>query len=86
VNPSQIPKRRSGDRARPGRGQLARYTGETGHLRARLEADSGQAAMLWMEIRKLREKMEAAIVWRQADELPCSIPPRTPPATCSQRS
>ena len=35
------------------RGQLARYTGETGHLRARLEADSGQVLMLRHEIKKL---------------------------------
>ena len=28
------------------RGQLARYTGETGHLRARLQEDSGQVVML----------------------------------------
>ena len=52
------------------RGQLARYTGETGHLRARLEADSGQVLMLRLEIKKLGEKLDAAIARRQADEPP----------------
>ena len=31
------------------RGQLARYTGETGHLRARLDKDSGQVLMLRLD-------------------------------------
>jgi hypothetical protein len=52
------------------RGQLARYTGETGHLRARLEADSGQVLMLRHEIKKLSEKIEAAIARRDAGEPP----------------
>ena len=52
------------------RGQLARYTGETGHLRARLEADSGQVLMLRHEIKKLGQKIEAAIARRNADEPP----------------
>jgi uncharacterized coiled-coil DUF342 family protein len=42
------------------RGQLASYTGETGHLRARLDTDSGQVVMLRLEIKKLGEKIEAA--------------------------
>ena len=50
------------------RGQLARYTGETGHLRARLDEDSGQVVMLRLEIKKLGEKIDAAIARRQADE------------------
>src|SRR5579863_7122202 len=50
------------------RGQLARYTGETGHLRARLEADSGAVLMLRLEIKRLSEKIEAAIARRDADE------------------
>lgn len=50
------------------RGQLARYTGETGHLRVRLEADSGQVLMLRLEIKRLGEKIEAAIARRDADE------------------
>jgi len=50
------------------RGQLARYTGETGHLRARLEEDSGQVMMLRLEIKKLGEKIEAAIARRNAGE------------------
>ena len=50
------------------RGQLARYTGETGQLRAKLAEDSGQVVMLRLEIKKLGEKIEAAIARRQADE------------------
>jgi hypothetical protein len=50
------------------RGQLARYTGETGQLRARLEEDSGQVMMLRLEIKKLGEKIEAAIARRDAGE------------------
>jgi hypothetical protein len=52
------------------RGQLARYMGETGHLRARLEEDSGQVLMLRHEIKKLGEKIEAAIARRNAAEPP----------------
>jgi hypothetical protein len=43
------------------RGQLARYTGETGHLRARLEEDSGQTALLLVEVKHLREALAAAL-------------------------
>ena len=52
------------------RGQLARYTGETGHLRAKLAEDSGQVVMLRLEIKQLAEKIEAAIARRNADEPP----------------
>ena len=52
------------------RGQLARYTGETGHLRARHEEDSGQVVMLRLEIKKLGEKITEAITQREAE-----IPP-----------
>jgi regulator of replication initiation timing len=52
------------------RRQLAVYTGETGHLRARLEADSGQVVMLRLEIKKLAEKVTEAIARRQANEPP----------------
>jgi hypothetical protein len=52
------------------RGQLARYTGETGHLRARLNEDSGQVLMLRLEIKQLGEKIEAAIARRNTDEPP----------------
>jgi hypothetical protein len=55
------------------RGQLARYTGETGHLRARLEADSGQVLMLRLEIKKLGEKIDAEAARQKAEE---------PPAPC----
>ena len=50
------------------RGQLARYTGETGRLRARLETDSGQVVMLRLEIKNLGEKLDAAIARRQTEE------------------
>ena len=52
------------------RGQLARYTGETGHLRARLQEDSGQVLMLRLQVKQLTEKIEAAIARRHADEPP----------------
>jgi hypothetical protein len=52
------------------RGQLARYTGQTGGLRARLEADSGQVLMLRHEIKKLGQKITAAIASREAAEPP----------------
>ena len=52
------------------RGQLARYTGETGHLRAKLAEDSGQVVMLRLEIKQLAEKITAAIARRNADEPP----------------
>jgi hypothetical protein len=52
------------------RGQLARYTGETGQLRARLNEDSGQVLMLRLEIKQLAEKIEAAIGRRNTDEPP----------------
>jgi hypothetical protein len=52
------------------RGQLARYTGETGRLRARLDEDSGQVVMLRLEIKKLGQKIEAAIARRDVGEPP----------------
>jgi regulator of replication initiation timing len=52
------------------RGQLARYTGETGHLRARLEEGSGQVLMLRLEIKKLGEKIDAEAVRQKAEEPP----------------
>jgi hypothetical protein len=61
-------------------GQLARYTGETGHLRARLDADSGQVVMLRLEIKHLGGKTAAAIARRDADEpqAPCWLRVLTP--------
>ena len=50
--------------------KLARYTGETGHLRAKLTEDSGQVVMLRLEIKRLGKKIEAAIAQRAADEPP----------------
>jgi hypothetical protein len=52
------------------RGQLARYTGETGHLRARLEADSGQVLMHRHEIKKPGQKITAALASRETDAPP----------------
>jgi hypothetical protein len=49
------------------RGQLARYTGETGHLRARLEEDSGQVLMLRHEFKKPGQQITAAIASRETD-------------------
>ena len=50
------------------RGQLLRAEGGVGQVRARLETDSGQVLMLRLEIKKLGEKIEAAIARRNADE------------------
>jgi hypothetical protein len=52
------------------RGQVARYAGETGHLRARLEEDSGQIAMLRLELKQAGEKLDEAIRKRQAADPP----------------
>jgi hypothetical protein len=52
------------------RGQLARYTGETGHLRARLEKDSGQVAMLRLQIKQLAARLAEAIARRETDDPP----------------
>jgi regulator of replication initiation timing len=52
------------------RGQLARSQGDIGHLKARLETDSGQVAMLRLEVKQLREKLDQAIAKRQAADLP----------------
>ena len=43
------------------RGRLLRAEGGVGQVRARLETDSGQVLMLRLEIKKLGEKIEAAI-------------------------
>jgi regulator of replication initiation timing len=55
------------------RRQLAVYTGETGHLRARLEQDSGQVLMLRLEIKKLGEKLDEAIAKRQTADPPAPL-------------
>jgi len=47
------------------RGQLARSQGETGVLRERLEASSGQVVMFRLEVKQLRERLEDAIGKRQ---------------------
>ncbi len=52
------------------RRQLAVYTGETGHLRARLEEDAGQVLMLRLEVKQLSEKLEEATRKRAADDPP----------------
>jgi hypothetical protein len=50
------------------RGRLLRAEGGVGQVRARLETDSGQVLMLRLEIKKLGEKIDAAITRRAADE------------------
>jgi hypothetical protein len=50
------------------RGRLLRAEGGVGQVRARLETDSGQVLMLRLEIKKLGQKIEAAIARRDADE------------------
>jgi hypothetical protein len=52
------------------RSQLARYTGETSHLRAGPEADSGQVLMLRHEIKKPDQKITATIASREDDAPP----------------
>ena len=52
------------------RGQLARYAGETGHLRARLDEGSSQEALIRLEIKKLGEKLDEAIARRAAADPP----------------
>jgi hypothetical protein len=48
------------------RGELARYAGETGHLRARLDEGSSQEALIRLEIKKLSGKLDEAIAKRHA--------------------
>jgi hypothetical protein len=50
------------------RGRLLRAEGGVGQVRARLETDSGQVLMLRLAIKKLGEKIDAAIARRDADE------------------
>ena len=50
------------------RGQLLRAEGGVGQVRARAGDDSGQVLMLRLEIKKLGEKIDAAIARREADE------------------
>jgi hypothetical protein len=52
------------------RGQLARYTGETGALRARLEEFAGQDMVQLGEIRRLSGKVDEAISKRDAADPP----------------
>lgn len=51
-------------------GRLLRAEGGVGQVRARLETDSGQVLMLRLEIKKLGEKIDAAMARRQTDEPP----------------
>jgi hypothetical protein len=55
------------------RRQLALYTGETGHLRARMERDAGQVLMLMLKTKQLGEQLDEATARRQAAD---------PPAPC----
>jgi hypothetical protein len=52
------------------RADLARYTGETGSLRARLDQGSGREALIRLEIKKLGEKIDDATAKRKADDPP----------------
>jgi len=52
------------------RGQLARYAGETGRLRARLDEGSSQEALIRLELKKLGEKADEANGRRQAADPP----------------
>lgn len=50
------------------RGELSRYAGEVGQLRARLDGGAGQEAVIRLEIKKLAAKLDQAIAQRQADD------------------
>jgi len=52
------------------RGQLARYAGETGHLRARLDEGSSREAVIRLELKRLGEKLDEATAGRQAADPP----------------
>jgi hypothetical protein len=43
------------------RGQLARTQGDVGHVRARLDAGSSQTALLFAEVKRLRECLDEAL-------------------------
>jgi hypothetical protein len=45
--------------------QLARSQGDIGHLKARLEAASGDNVMFRLEVKQLREKLDEAVSKRQ---------------------
>jgi len=50
------------------RAQLARYTGETGQLRARFDEGAGREAVIRLEIKHLAEKVGEAAARRQAED------------------
>ena len=52
------------------RGELSRYAGETGQLRARLDEGAGQDVMIRLEIKQLGEKLDEAIRHRATAEPP----------------
>lgn len=52
------------------RGQLARYTGETGALRARVERDSGQVLVLRLQVKKLAARLARALESRKPGQVP----------------
>jgi hypothetical protein len=52
------------------RGELARYQGDVGQLRARFSEDYGQVMVLLLEVKKLGEKLDEAIARRQAADPP----------------
>jgi hypothetical protein len=47
------------------RGQLARTRSDLGHVRARLETESGQVLPLLAEVKRLRERLDEAVAKRQ---------------------
>ena len=47
------------------RGQLARTRSDLGHVRARLETESGQVLPLLAEVKHLRERLDEAVAKRQ---------------------
>jgi hypothetical protein len=47
------------------RGQLARTRSDLGHVRARLESESGQVLPLLAEVKRLRERLDEAVAKRQ---------------------
>jgi len=52
------------------RAELSRYAGKLGGLRGRLEERSGQEALIRLEIKKLGEKIDAALARHQVEDPP----------------
>ncbi|MGH3254826.1 MAG: hypothetical protein ACRDOU_05350 [Streptosporangiaceae bacterium] len=52
------------------RGELSRYAGQLGQLRGRLDERSGQESLIRLDIKKLGEKIDAALTQRQMEDPP----------------